>query len=397
MNHGVDHGPVAHAQALAHLGHAGTGSCSWTPCRPATAMSMSPSAMPCVASMTALRPEPQTLLIVSAPTPLLRPPFKRGLARRRLAGARADDVAEDALVDGRRVDARALDGFAHGHRAELGGLEILESAQELAGGRANGADDHGLTHGGSSFDHDLLHDVGSDEFLQAGGQHRAAHGAVRAATHRCARARPARRRATPARCPWRARAGRHPPRKRDLRRRGRLAVEQRRAAHGLRWCEVIPYRSGGRPHAERPIITPRGRHSRTTDMIAGSCDWSWRRRRRAAASCSRRRASRSTSIRWRPTKRRLPGRAAGGVRGAVARDKVHAGRLRHPAAVVLGADTVVVVDEMMLGKPVHDDEAVAMLRRLSGRVARRADRRRGRVAGPGTASPSNARRCGLPR
>ena len=36
---------------------------------PATAMSMSPSAMPCVASITALSPEPHTLLIVSAPTP----------------------------------------------------------------------------------------------------------------------------------------------------------------------------------------------------------------------------------------------------------------------------------------------------------------------------------------
>ncbi len=35
---------------------------------PATAMSMSPVAMPCAASMTALRPEPQTLLIVSAAT-----------------------------------------------------------------------------------------------------------------------------------------------------------------------------------------------------------------------------------------------------------------------------------------------------------------------------------------
>jgi septum formation protein len=35
--------------------------------------------------------------------------------------------------------------------------------------------------------------------------------------------------------------------------------------------------------------------------------------------------------------------------------------------VVLGADTSVVVDEVILGKPVDDEEAAAMLRQLSGR------------------------------
>ena len=35
---------------------------------PATAMSMSPVAIPCAASITAFRPEPQTLLMVSAAT-----------------------------------------------------------------------------------------------------------------------------------------------------------------------------------------------------------------------------------------------------------------------------------------------------------------------------------------
>ena len=35
---------------------------------PATAMSMSPVAMPCAASITAFSPEPHTLLIVSAAT-----------------------------------------------------------------------------------------------------------------------------------------------------------------------------------------------------------------------------------------------------------------------------------------------------------------------------------------
>src|SRR5688572_15736654 len=42
---------------------------------PATAMSMSPVAIPCDASITAFRPEPHTLLMVSAATFSLSPPF----------------------------------------------------------------------------------------------------------------------------------------------------------------------------------------------------------------------------------------------------------------------------------------------------------------------------------
>jgi septum formation protein len=38
--------------------------------------------------------------------------------------------------------------------------------------------------------------------------------------------------------------------------------------------------------------------------------------------------------------------------------------------LVLGADTIVVVDETILGKPVDADDAVRMLRLLSGRVHR---------------------------
>jgi len=41
---------------------------------------------------------------------------------------------------------------------------------------------------------------------------------------------------------------------------------------------------------------------------------------------------------------------------------------RHPAALVLGADTVVVLDGRVLGKPSGDAEAASMLRRLSGRT-----------------------------
>jgi septum formation protein len=39
-----------------------------------------------------------------------------------------------------------------------------------------------------------------------------------------------------------------------------------------------------------------------------------------------------------------------------------------PARVVLGADTVVVVDNHLLGKPVDDQDAARMLRLLAGRV-----------------------------
>jgi septum formation protein len=39
----------------------------------------------------------------------------------------------------------------------------------------------------------------------------------------------------------------------------------------------------------------------------------------------------------------------------------------HPDAVVLGADTIVVIDGNVLGKPKDVDEAVGMLRRLRGR------------------------------
>ena len=53
----------------------------------------------------------------------------------------------------------------------------------------------------------------------------------------------------------------------------------------------------------------------------------------------------------------------------LARDKALAVFARHPNDVVLGADTVVVVDEhLLLEKPVNADDAARMLRLLSGRA-----------------------------
>ena len=55
------------------------------------------------------------------------------------------------------------------------------------------------------------------------------------------------------------------------------------------------------------------------------------------------------------------------VARAKARAGLHAVKARNPGAVVLGADTEVVLDDKVFGKPCNADAAVAMLRALSGR------------------------------
>jgi septum formation protein len=52
----------------------------------------------------------------------------------------------------------------------------------------------------------------------------------------------------------------------------------------------------------------------------------------------------------------------------LARDKARAVFVRHPESAVLGADTVVVVDQHLLEKPADAADAVRMLRLLSGRT-----------------------------
>ena len=52
----------------------------------------------------------------------------------------------------------------------------------------------------------------------------------------------------------------------------------------------------------------------------------------------------------------------------LARDKARAVYARHPDSAVLGADTVVVIDEHLLEKPVDEHDAERMLRLLSGRT-----------------------------
>ena len=72
---------------------------------------------------------------------------------------------------------------------------------------------------------------------------------------------------------------------------------------------------------------------------------------------------------------RFPGERAGAYARRVALAKAEAVAARHPDAIVLGADTVVVLDgdgdaEDVLGKPVDDADAVRMLTALAGRAHR---------------------------
>lgn len=62
-----------------------------------------------------------------------------------------------------------------------------------------------------------------------------------------------------------------------------------------------------------------------------------------------------------------PGETPAAYVDRVARAKATIGAARHPDAAVIAGDTTVVVDGEILGKPVDDDDARRMLRKLSGR------------------------------
>jgi septum formation protein len=66
----------------------------------------------------------------------------------------------------------------------------------------------------------------------------------------------------------------------------------------------------------------------------------------------------------------LPDESPRGCAERLARAKALAVWQKRPQDLVLGADTIVVVDETILGKPVDAEDAVRMLRLLSGRVHR---------------------------
>ncbi len=64
----------------------------------------------------------------------------------------------------------------------------------------------------------------------------------------------------------------------------------------------------------------------------------------------------------------LPGESARDCAERLARDKALAIVRLRPQDVILGADTVVVVDDQILGKPTDANDAARMLRLLSGRT-----------------------------
>lgn len=64
----------------------------------------------------------------------------------------------------------------------------------------------------------------------------------------------------------------------------------------------------------------------------------------------------------------IPGEVPVSLARAFALGKATAAAWRHPAAIVVGSDTLIEVDGDVLGKPVDVGEARAMLRRLQGRM-----------------------------
>src|SRR5579885_2759834 len=64
---------------------------------------------------------------------------------------------------------------------------------------------------------------------------------------------------------------------------------------------------------------------------------------------------------------RRPGEAPREFAERMAQEKARAVAAHHDAEFVLGADTIVVVDNDVLGKPESDEDAAQMLRLLSGR------------------------------
>lgn len=64
----------------------------------------------------------------------------------------------------------------------------------------------------------------------------------------------------------------------------------------------------------------------------------------------------------------VPGETPTGHAERLAREKAEAIARTEPDAVVIGSDTIVVLDGDILGKPADRDEAIRTLRRLSGRT-----------------------------
>ena len=64
----------------------------------------------------------------------------------------------------------------------------------------------------------------------------------------------------------------------------------------------------------------------------------------------------------------LPGERPDALACRLCRAKAAAVAVRHPGATILAADTMVALDDMLLGKPADEFEATGMLRLLRGRT-----------------------------
>ena len=122
---------------------------------PATTTSASPHFTACAASITAFRPEPQTLFTVTRRHRLGQPGLDRGLPRGVHAEPRLQDAAEHDLVHlVRPARRRGATRLAHGDRAQLDRGDVLEGAAERPDGRAAAGEDDGVV-----VAHDAAHHV----------------------------------------------------------------------------------------------------------------------------------------------------------------------------------------------------------------------------------------------
>ncbi len=136
LDHGVDHLHVAHlSRRRANAPQCGAIDIdSWPP---ATMIFASPSAICCMPSATARRPEPQSWLTPHAVASLGMPAFMRRLAGRVLALASRENLAENDFVDFAGLDAgtlqRALMAAAPSSWAGTCGEGAIERADGACG------------------------------------------------------------------------------------------------------------------------------------------------------------------------------------------------------------------------------------------------------------------------
>ena len=91
-----------------------------------------------------LEPGPADLVDRQGRHTVGQPSAQRCLTGRRLSESGRDDVAHDAFVNDRGIDARPAHSFPDDHRPELRRGEVLERAQKLSRRQAGGRDDDGF-------------------------------------------------------------------------------------------------------------------------------------------------------------------------------------------------------------------------------------------------------------